>query len=235
MLVTLTLTTTWVTKMSVYFSYLPNFDYVNRIPGEQNISSYIEVKNLFKRVKISNDIFQDLTNFEKYIIQGDDRPDVVAQKVYGEPTFDWVVLLSNNIINIQNEWPMSNQTFEKYMNKKYGAIDYNNIHHYETKEIKDSSNTYVIQKKGIEVPSDFTLTYFDPSLNGERTITDTNRGITNLEYELKIQDEKRNIFILRDTLIAAITEQIKELLAYEPGSTQYVDTNLVRGDNINLY
>ena len=52
--------------MSNYFSYLPNFDYVNRIPSEQNISSYTEVKNLFKRVKLNDKLFQDLTNFTKY-------------------------------------------------------------------------------------------------------------------------------------------------------------------------
>ena len=64
--------------MANYFSYLPNFDYVNRIPSEQNISSYTEVKNLFKRVKLSSSLFQDLTNFTKYQIVGDERPDFVS-------------------------------------------------------------------------------------------------------------------------------------------------------------
>lgn len=235
MLVTLTLTTTWVTKMSVYFSLLPNLDYVNRIPGEQNISSYTEVKNLFTRVKLNSDVFQDLTNFEKYNIQGDDRPDVVAQKVYNNPEFDWVILLSNNIINIQDEWPMSNDTFEKYMNRKYGSLNYDDIHHYETKEIKDSSDTFVILKKGIEVPSDYTFTYFDPSLNNERIVTDTNVAVTNYEYETGIQNQKRSIFILDESLISRITEELRELVLYDPGSTQYVNNKLVRGENINLY
>ncbi len=235
MLVTLTLTTTWVTKMSVYFSYLPNFDYVNRIPGEQNISSYTEVKNLFTRVKLNSDLFQDLTNFEKYTIEGNDRPDVVAQKVYNNPDLDWVILLSNNVINIQDEWPMTNDTFEKYMNRKYGSLNFNDIHHYETKEVKDSSDTFVILKKGIEVPSDYTFTYFDPSLNNERIVTDTNVAVTNFEYETGIQDRKRSIFILDDSLISQITEELRELVSYNSGSSQYVNSNLVKGENINLY
>ena len=107
--------------MSNYFSYLPNFEYVNRIPSEQNISSYTEVKNLFKRVRLNDKLFQDLTNFTKYQIVGDERPDNVANKIYNNPNYDWIVLLSNNIINIQDEWPMTNRTFELYMNKKYGV------------------------------------------------------------------------------------------------------------------
>ena len=102
--------------MSNYFSYLPNVEYISRIPGDQRINSYVEVKNLFKRVQLSSDIFQDITNFTKYNIQGDERPDNVAYRIYEDPTLDWVVLLSNNIINIQDEWPMTDLVFEKYMN-----------------------------------------------------------------------------------------------------------------------
>jgi len=226
---------TWVTKMANYFSYLPNFDYVNRIPGEQNISSYVEVKNLFKRVKLNSEIFQELANYEKYTIRGNDRPDLVAQKVYGRSDYDWIVLLANNIINIQDEWPMSNQTFEKYMEKKYGVENYSSPHHYETIEIKDSSGNLTIQKKGLEVPSDYTISYFDISLKQQRNITKTNKSVSNYDYEFKIQTEKRNIFILRDTLIQRVISEIQELLTYPEGSSQYVNRRTVRGENVNLY
>jgi|TARA_B100000073_G_scaffold344769_1_gene352286 hypothetical protein len=221
--------------MSNYFSYLPNFDYVNRIPGEQNISSYIEVKNLFKNVKLNSEIFQELANFEKYTISGNDRPDVVAQKVYGRSEYDWIILLANNIINIQDEWPMSNQTFEKYMDKKYGAENYNSPHHYETIEIKDFSGNLTILKKGLEVPSDFSISYFDMTLKQQRTLTDVKQSISNYEYEFNIQNEKRNIFILRDTLIQIVVSEIQELMAYPIGSSQYVNRRTVKGENINLY
>jgi hypothetical protein len=91
--------------MSNYFRQLPNFEYVSRLPNAK-ISDYIAVKNFFKKGKIREDIFQDTTFFEKYKIIGDDRPDNVADKIYGDSTLDWVVLLSNNIINIQTEWPI---------------------------------------------------------------------------------------------------------------------------------
>ena len=154
--------------MANYFSYLPNFEYVNRIPSEQSISSYTEVKNLFKRVKLNNDLFQDLTNFTKYQIVGDERPDNVSNKIYDTPNYDWIILLSNNIINIQDEWPMSNRTFELYMNKKYGVTNYDGIHHYESIEVKDSSDSFTVLKKGLEVPSDYSITFYDGALGKER-------------------------------------------------------------------
>ena len=221
--------------MANYFSYLPNFDYVNRIPSEQNISSYTEVKNLFKRVKLSSSLFQDLTNFTKYQIVGDERPDYVSYKLYDTPNYDWIILLSNNIINIQDEWPMSNRTFELYMNKKYGVTNYDGIHHYESIEVKDSSNNFTVLKKGLEVPSDYSVTFFDGALGKESTITNTNVGVTNYEYESKIQDGKRNIFILRSNLIQTVIKDIKKLMKYQEGSTQFVSRGLVQGENINLF
>ena len=221
--------------MSNYFSYLPNLEYVNRIPSEQNISSYTEVKNLFKRVKLSNKLFQDLTNFTKYQIVGDERPDNVANKIYNNPNYDWIILLSNNIINIQDEWPMSNRTFELYMNKKYGVTNYDNIHHYESIEVKDSSNNYTVLKKGLEVPSDYSITFYDGALGRMSTVTDTNVGVTNYEYESKIQDDKRNIFLLRSDLIQTVIRDIKSLMEYKDGSTQFVNRSLVKADNINLF
>ena len=221
--------------MSNYFSYLPNFDYVNRIPSEQNISSYTEVKNLFKRVKLNDKLFQDLTNFTTYTIRGDERPDNVAQKIYKSSNYDWIVLLSNNIINIQDEWPMTNRAFELYMNKKYGVTNYDNIHHYESIEVKDSSNNYTVLKKGLEVPSDYSITFYDGALGRMSTVTDTNVGVTNYEYESKIQDDKRNIFLLRPELIQTVIRDIKSLMEYKDGSTQFVNRSLVKADNINLF
>lgn len=221
--------------MSNYFSYLPNFDYVNRIPGEQNISSYTQVKNLFKRVKLNNEMFQDLTNFTKYTIKGDDRPDMVAKKVYGNSNYDWIILLSNNIINIQDEWPIDSNAFTALMNRKYGDANYNAPHHYESIEIKDTSGNFTILEKGLEVPSDFSITYFDAAQRREIVIDNTNVEISNFEYETRIQDKKRNIFLLRDTLIQTAIKDIRRLMSYKDGSTQYVNKKLIRGENINLF
>ena len=76
-----------------YFRNIPNFEYVNRGKEGQFISNFTEVKNFFKRGKLREDLFQDLTVFEKYNIKGDDRPDNVAYEIYGDATLVWVVLL----------------------------------------------------------------------------------------------------------------------------------------------
>ena len=94
-----------------YFRNIPDFEYVNRTKDGQFISNYTQVKNFFKKGKLREDLFQDLTIFEKYSIRGDDRPDNVANEIYGDATLDWVVLLSNNIVNIYNEWPLNQQAF----------------------------------------------------------------------------------------------------------------------------
>ena len=85
-----------------YFNYVPDFNYVDRNEGSQ-LGDYTRVKNLFRRIKLREDVFQDITLFEKYSIRGDDRPDNVANLVYGDPQLDWLVLISNNIVNIQTE------------------------------------------------------------------------------------------------------------------------------------
>lgn len=134
-----------------YFRQVPNFQYVSRNYSEQNISDYVEVKNLFKRGKLREDIFGDLSFFEKYAIIGDDRPDNVAYEVYNDSTLDWVILLSNNILNIQSEWPMTQRTFDEVMLEKYGSYEnlYSGIHHYQTVEIRNSQGM-IIMPAGIK-------------------------------------------------------------------------------------
>ena len=146
--------------MSNYFRQVPDFEYVSRLP-DAKISDYITVKNLFKKGKLSEDIFQDLTIFTKYEIEGDDRPDNVANKFYDDPDLDWVVLLSNNIINIQTEWPLPQRDFDRFVLEKYETYEkLNAVHHYETKECKNSVDAVVVPE-GLQVESDYSVTYYD--------------------------------------------------------------------------
>ena len=216
-----------------YFRNVPDFNYVSRQEGEKNISEYLRVKNLFKRVKINESLFNDLTYFTKYKIIGDERPDQVAYKIYGTQDYDWIVLLSNNIINVQSEWPLSNESFENYMTNKYGSIDkFYEVHHYETKEITDSIGRVVV-RGGLEVPSNYSISYYD---SGEQiTVTDTTVAVINYEYETRIQDKMRNIYLVRPEYLNLVIQDIDRLMSVKPGSTQYVSDDLSQGDNIRLY
>jgi hypothetical protein len=125
--------------MAHYFSYVSDFNYISLLP-DSKISEYTVVKNFFRRGQIVPSIFTNLAYFEDYQIEGDERADQVANKVYDDPTLDWVVFLSNNIINAQEEWPLPSYVFDKIMLQKYGSYDqlYSGIHHYQTREIVNS-------------------------------------------------------------------------------------------------
>ena len=159
--------------MSSYFSEVPNFEYVSRLP-DAKISDYITVKNFFKRGFLREDIFQNLTFFTKYQIQGNDRPDNVAFEVYQDSTLDWLVLMANNIVNIQNEWPISNTDFDELMLDKYGSYDtlFNGIHHYETIEVKDARDVKIVNA-GLKVESDYSITFYDERADVMKTEYET--------------------------------------------------------------
>jgi hypothetical protein len=221
--------------MASYFSQVPDFQYISRLPNSQSISDYITVKNLFKRGKLREDIFGNLQFFTKYKIIGNERPDNVAYKLYGDETLDWVVLLSNNILNVQTEWPLSQQGFDNFLLEKYGSYDkINATHHYETNEIKNT-NGIIIIPAGLRVPSNFTTTYYDDILGRQVTQRNFTREVTNFEYEQKLQDDKRNIFILKPTYLNVLFNDMNEIMPYKKGSQQYVAENLKKGDNIRLY
>ena len=225
--------------MASYFRNIPNFEYVNRLPDSHSSSEYIEVKNLFKRGKIKNDIFQDITYFTKYNIKGDDRPDNVAFKIYEDSTLDWVILLSNNILNIQDEWPLTQESFENYLFNKYG--DYQNInstHHYESKEIKNSMGT-VILPKGLNVTQYYSVSFFDVNLGTYTEIGGAGNlittEVTNYDYEIDLQNKKRQIYLLKQDYLNIVITDMDRIMPYKKGSTQYVSETLVRGENIKLY
>ena len=327
-----------------YFRQVPNFDYVNRTAGSNDISNYIEVKNLFKRGKLRPDIFENLSYFTKYDIIGDERPDNVAYKIYDDPNLDWVVLLSNNITNIQSEWPLPQSSLDEILLEKYGTYDelYSGIHHYETKEIKNikgaiilegglqtpitwktngnyiqAINTKIKQIAGSEskiatitmdngikdlkigdevlikgvseatyngrfpvtsvtkvgdvaivftytLPSIPERSYNRDDLSGSEEVTFTVKGtvgtgnayyyeyyngesydtipvakmtqaVTNYQYEIEKENDKRNIFILKPQYINIILNDMDEIMPYKKGAAQYVNDTLKKGENIRLY
>ena len=220
--------------MSNYFRNVPDIDYVSRLPGAK-ISDYIKVKNFFKRGFIREDIFQELSFFTKYKIIGDDRPDNVAWNFYEESGLDWLVLTCNNIVNIQTEWPMSQYNFDKFLLNKYETYEkINEIHHYETIEIKNTRGT-ILLKEGLQVDSNFSMTYFDDITKEQVTPTKISTSVTNYVYEEKIENEKRNIFLLKPRYLNIIYDDMDEMMSYIKGSSQYRTETLKTADNIRLY
>jgi hypothetical protein len=221
--------------MSSYFQKVPDFNYVSRLP-DSKIGDYVRVKNLFKKGKIREDIFQNVAFFEKYKIVGDDRPDNVAFEVYDDSSLDWVILLSNNILNIQSEWPLPQTDFDRFVLDKYGDYNtlYNGIHHYETIEIKNTQGVTIVPA-GLQVDSSYSVSYYDFFTDLQVTTGNLATPITNYEYEEKVENDKRNIFLLKSRYLNIVFDDMEEIMAYKKGSTQYVSESLKNGDNIKLY
>ena len=221
--------------MKNYFRQIPDFDYVSRLPGSK-ISDYVKVKNLFKKGKLRDDIFQDVTVFTKYQIKGDDRPDNVAYDVYNDPSLDWVILLSNNIVNIQTEWPLPQNDFDKILLERYKTYEnlYSGIHHHETTEVTNSQGV-VIVPAGLHVASNYTTQYYDYYQDSVIDVNNAVVPITNYQYEEELENKKRNIFTLKSRYLDIILDDMQDIMPYKNGSTQYVSETIKRGENIRLY
>jgi len=219
-----------------YFSNLTDLLYVNRTEDARSEGDYSVVKNFFKRAKLREDIFQDLAFFTKYIVIGDDRPDNVAARIYDDPTLDWVVLMSNNIVNVQSEWPMSQGDFNTYITEKYGdeTTLYSGIHHYEANEVKTSDGSVIIAS-GTRVSVGQSVSYFDEASSQHIVKTDVASPITNYMHEDKLNNDKRNIFILKPIYLNILFDDLEEIMANKKGSTQFISETLVKGDNIRLF
>ena len=209
-----------------YFRQLPDLDYPSLTNNRNSVYDYQIVKNLFKRAVMRDDIFNDVTSFTKYSVVGDERPDQVANTFYNDSGLDWVILTTNNIVHVRDEWPMGSQDFLTYLNTKYTAEELTNIHHYETKIIRDSNGT-LIQPQGLTVPENHSITFLDNgTLRTESQIT----SFTFLDNETKLNDDKRNINILKSEFLGIFLENVADIMEYKP-SRQFVSDNLKKTEN----
>ena len=212
-----------------YFRQIPNLDYPSLRNDRNSAYDYQVVKNIFKRAVIRDDIFNEITAFTKYSVVGDERPDQVAYQFYNDSGLDWVILATNNIIHVRDEWPMGNQDFLTYLNGKYTETELANIHHYETKIIRDSSGT-LIQPEGKRVPAGYTINFLDNgTLRSESSLT----SFSFLEHETDLNDAKRNINILRPEFLGLFLENFADIMEYKP-SKQFVTNKLKKTENPRL-
>ena len=223
-----------------YFRELPNLEYQSFLSDSISSKSYLTVKNLFRRNKLRDDLSGVFTLFNKYEIPEGSRPELVAEEFYGKADLDWVVLMTAGIINVRDEWPLSNYHLYNYAEEKYGAA-LNDIHHYETKEVKDSNGRLILPKEKV-IDSDFKLTYLDDGttysndndLSGDFTlISSPVRGVTNWEYEVRENDKKSSIYLLRNEYLQQFLNDMREIMLYDR-SSQYVSEELARTENTRV-
>jgi hypothetical protein len=210
-----------------YFRELPNLEYQSFLSSRKGSDDYLLVKNIFRRVKLRDDLQNVFTIFNKYEIQEGARPDTVAEELYGSSQYDWVVLIGAGIINVRNEWPLSDRDIYRYSEQLYGN-DLNAVHHYETTEVKDS-NGRLILPAGKIVDSTFTI----PDPNIPIQTLNPVVGISNYEYEVRKNNKKRDIYVLKPAYLQQVINDTRKAMTYDR-SSQYVNDKLIRTENTRV-
>ena len=200
--------------MANYFSYLPDVFVRTKSYRTGTNDPYVLAKNLFRRIKIRDDLSDVILGFEKYTIENNERPDQVADKVYGNVNYDWVVLLVNNIINVYDEWPMTEQELYNYMVRKYGKDDVEGIHHWVTQEVRSTRGDIQL-RADMQVPENFEYARVDGTLVPKEELV---RPISNYDYESGLNDYKRGIHVLKPQFLNSFVEEFEDLVEYLPSN-----------------
>lgn len=210
-----------------YFRELPNLEYQSFLSDRTSSDDYLTVKNLFRRVKLRDDLQNVFTVFQKYQIKDNERPETVARELYGSTRYDWVVLITAGITRVRDQWPLSDKDLYDYALNIYGN-DLNNIHHYETTEVKDSENRTILPAGKI-VDSNFTI----PNPNNKLATLNPIVGISNYEYETLKNNEKRSIYVLKKLYLQQFVNDTRKAMVYDL-SSQYVDRNTIKTENTRV-
>ena len=209
-----------------YFEELPNIAHPSLLPNRNKIEDRIIVKNIFKRSKLRSDIDQAITAFNYYYVEQGMRPDMVAKDLYDDSELDWVILTTNNIINVRDQWPLEHNDLYSYMLEKYGSeANIMKVRHHETRKIVDEYDRVIIPA-GLEVDSNFSLEYLNYS--GQKIIVSSSQvvsPVTYYQYEVKLNDEKRKIRVLKPQFVSLFLTDHKNIMKYDR-SSDYISNRL---------
>ena len=211
-----------------YFRELPELDYQSFLTDSNSSQNYLRVKNLFRRNKLREDLQNVFTLFNKYEIVEGARPDTIAEEFYGSSELDWVVLMTAGITNVRDQWPLSNRDLYRFAVKKYGIENLLSPHHYETKEVKDSQGRLILPEGKI-VDSDFTI----PNPDNKAVNINPVRSVENYEYEVRKNNEKSSIYILKKEYLQQFLNDMRDIMIYGR-SSEYINDSLIRTENTKV-
>lgn len=211
-----------------YFRELPELDYQSFLSDSNSSQNYLRVKNLFRRNKLRDDLQNVFTIFNKYEIVEGARPDTVAEELYGSAELDWVVLMTAGIMNVRDQWPLSNRDLYRYAVKKYGVENLNSPHHYETIEVKDAQGRLILPA-GKVVDSNFTI----PNPSNTKTNLNPVINVNNYGYETRKNQEKSSIYLLRPSYLQQFLNDMRNIMIYGR-SSEYLEDRLIRTENTRI-
>ena len=210
----------------MYFSLLPNLQYDTKpISYPFSESDFTIVKNFFKRSKIDPNIFGYATFYNKYAVNEGVKIETIADRYYGKPEYDWVIILTNNFINPQFAFPLDNWTLRKVAEDKYGDDTYSGIHHYETIETKSGQTlggkSILALKGGLVVDKTFydsPFTYWNGTNNVTVAGNTVSKSVLNYDHEVAENEKRREIYILKKRYFKKFLEEFKQQNLYSESS-----------------
>ena len=236
-----------------YFRELPNILYQSPLSHKTSTLDYIAIKNIFRRSKLFDYLKDNVSVFNKYYINDGERPDTIAEELYGDSSLDYIVVLMAGITNIHDEWPIQDFQIYDIALAKYGSEQaMNEIHHYETYEIKDSQDRQILPPNLI-VDKDFKLDgsalrfptnrFTLISQQGNQQLDDKNqysilvdniaRPVTNYEFFIGENEKNRKIDVLRKGYVQTFINDLRDVVRYERSSS-FINGKLARTENTNI-
>ena len=229
-----------------YFSMLPNIDYPVRM-NRAGVVETLKVKDYFHLLKVRDGIFAQETLYEPYYIENGERPDQVSYGFYGDPQYYWVILQTNNIVDVYQDWPLSSWELDAYTLKKYGSHEAAGlVHHYETIETYDEEGNLVLPgrgfpgpdrgglaQNGLRVSEDYTFTYPTypgssqyVTLSGHSGVRPACTPVSNRQYEYNRNQDKSQIWILQEKHLADYVREVQNYYGSLESSDLSAELNL---------
>ena len=173
------------------FKRMPDvaYNYSNSITDPQ----FFIVKNIWRRNEVLDKYLTSLTLFDTYVIQDGETPESVSFNYYGDVFYGWTIFFVNEKSNYHRDWPMDASTLKEYVYNKYPNPDATS--HYETTKVVDALDRTIIEA-GKQVPSNFSITYFDGTASAGVTVNPV-KTVSYYEKETRENDARREIKLIR--------------------------------------
>lgn len=185
--------------MSFFFRNFPTVEYdIEHDGGKATITDFT------LRYKILAALKDRAAVYYEYDIQDGERADIIADKYYGNSTYEWLVFLANDIIDPQFDWPLSQRNFESYIKSKYGntQVAYQQIHHYE----------WIIRPQSIldgNISPEYAV---EVSLAKYNTLAPSARRVVYAyDYENTLNERKRQIRLIDKVYLSNIISEIQNV------------------------
>lgn len=216
---------------SSYFSLLPNIEYDTKpVTYPFSEQDFVVAKNFFKRFRVSKDLFEDTTLFKLVFLTEDfTRLEQVARDVYGRPDYDWVIAITNQMVNPLFDFPLSTEQLRTQVEKSY-ENPFSTIRHYEIISNQEQEDAYgrVLLDEGTHVDQSFynsSVKYWDGTQTVSVSGSSISFPVTEFEYEYNLNEKKRQIYILYPRFVTDFVDEFRRQAKYKKSST-FVSTRL---------